>query len=424
MKRGFAAVASCLTLSLAAGATTIGVAPAADTEKPFHRAELVFPLDYLHNHASCVVECPNGDLLVCWYRGSGERSADDVRILGARKRAGATNWSAPFVMADVPGFPDCNPAMVIDPQQRLWLFWPTILANEWHTALLRYVVSRDYQRAEGPPVWYQEKVLHLKPGEEFPRAVNEATEQDSKRLAAAAPEAQERYRTYMERRQKNAADKYFNRMGWMPRAHAYILDGRRLIVPLYSDGFSFSLMAITDDWGENWKASAPLVAFGNVQPSIARKRDGALATYMRDNGPAPKRLLYSESRDRGETWSPVRDTDLPNPGSGAEVIGLRDGRWALIYNDTERGRHSLAVSISDDEGKSWRWTRHLELDTAAEDRGSFSYPSILQAADGSLHATYTFQTRAADARRDAEGRTLQKSIKHAHFNAAWVMAGN
>jgi hypothetical protein len=35
----------------------------------------------------------------------------------------------------------------------------------------------------------------------------------------------------------------------MTRAHPYVLDGARLIVPLYSDGFSFSLMAITDDWG-------------------------------------------------------------------------------------------------------------------------------------------------------------------------------
>ena len=69
------------------------------------------------------------------FDGSGERSADDVRILGARKRRGASEWSQPFVMADTPGFPDCNPCMIVDPQKRLWLFWPVILANEWHTAL-------------------------------------------------------------------------------------------------------------------------------------------------------------------------------------------------------------------------------------------------------------------------------------------------
>ena len=28
-----------------------------------------------------------------------------------------------------PGFPDCNTAMMSDPQGKLFLFWPVILAN-------------------------------------------------------------------------------------------------------------------------------------------------------------------------------------------------------------------------------------------------------------------------------------------------------
>ena len=44
--------------------------------------------------------------------------------------------------------------------------------------------------------------------------------------------------------------------------------------------------------------------------------------------------------ERVETWSPVTDSELPNPGSGAEIIGLRNGHWVLISNDTERGRNS------------------------------------------------------------------------------------
>ena len=53
------------------------------------RSELVFPLEHWHNHASMVVEAPNGDLLVCWFHGSGERTADDVVIRGARLKKGA-----------------------------------------------------------------------------------------------------------------------------------------------------------------------------------------------------------------------------------------------------------------------------------------------------------------------------------------------
>ncbi|HTF37697.1 MAG TPA: neuraminidase (sialidase)-like protein, partial [Blastocatellia bacterium] len=33
----------------------------------FYQAELIFPLESWHNHASAIVECPNGDLLVCWF---------------------------------------------------------------------------------------------------------------------------------------------------------------------------------------------------------------------------------------------------------------------------------------------------------------------------------------------------------------------
>src|SRR5881398_3521684 len=71
---------------------------------PFYEAELIFPLEHWHNHASAIVECPNGDLLVCWFHGSGERTADDVKVEGARLRKGATQWSPRFTMADTPGY--------------------------------------------------------------------------------------------------------------------------------------------------------------------------------------------------------------------------------------------------------------------------------------------------------------------------------
>src|SRR3712207_2397035 len=102
----------------------IVVADPAPAAAPAHRAELVVPLDQKRNHAPGVVECPNGDLLVSWYRGSGERSADDVSVLGARLRKGADKWGEPFLLVDNPGFPDCNTALFIDAQKRLWLFWP------------------------------------------------------------------------------------------------------------------------------------------------------------------------------------------------------------------------------------------------------------------------------------------------------------
>jgi predicted neuraminidase len=131
----------------------------------------------------------------------------------------------------------------------------------------------------------------------------------------------------------------------------------------------------------------------------------------------------SRSSDRGETWSPVTDSDLPNPGAGAEIISLKNGYWALIYNDLEQGRHSLAVSISDDEGATWKWKRHLELEPAGT--GEFHYPSIIQARDGSLHASYSYFINDESLPKNAQGRPGRtKSIKHAHFNEEWVMQGD
>jgi hypothetical protein len=211
---------------------------------------------------------------------------------------------------------------------------------------------------------------------------------------------------------------YFRRMGWQTKNKAVIVDNNRIIVPFYSDGFSFSLMAITDDGGLTWQFSEPLVAPGNIQPSIAKKADGTLVAYMRDNGPPPQRLHVSRSADKGLTWSPVRDSELPNPGSGADVVTMRNGHWALAYNDTEDGRHSLAISISTDEGKNWEYTRHLELDTRGKNIATSSaYPSIIQGCGDILHVVYSYH------HNDRKGAP-NKTIKYARFNEAWVRQGD
>jgi len=399
------------------------MAAAATPEEPFLRSELIFPPETWHNHASCIVEAPNGDLWVCWFHGSGERTADDVKIEGARKRAGQSQWSPRMTLADTPGYPDTNCAMFVDPAGRLWLLWPTILAHRWETALMKVRIASEYS-AEGPPVWETEKVIHVTPGPEFAAEAllfweNVLTQFLSTETSEARrQQAQDYFKTLRGR----AEDELSRRLGWMTRAHPIVLDGKRLIMPLYSDGFDCSLMAITDDWGETWHASKPLLGMGNIQPSIVKRDDGSLYTLMRDNGPPPQRLHQSESKDRGETWSPVTDSNLPNPGSGAEIIRLRNGNWALISNDTEDGRHSLAVQISEDEGRTWPWKRHLERDEPGPDSGRYHYPSIIQAKDGSLHASYSHHLHRRDLPRDVDGDPAAKSIKHAHFNETWVRA--
>jgi len=128
---------------------------------------------------------------------------------------------------------------------------------------------------------------------------------------------------------------------------------------------------------------------------------------MRENGPL-NRIRVAESKDDGLAWGEVGVTELPNPGSGLDGLRLQSGRWLLIYNDTTRGRNSLAVSLSGDEGKTWKWTRHLEK----EPQGSYHYPAVTQGKDGTIHAVYSYFVDGG------------KSMKHAAFNEAWVEKGD
>jgi predicted neuraminidase len=408
-------------ICLSAMFASLSLHAAAGHERSFIRSELLFPLETWHNHGSCIVEAPNGDLLVCWFHGSGERTADDVIIEGARLRKGREKWGPRFLMSDTPGFPDGNPCMFIDPQKKLWLFHTAILANTWESALLKVRVSSEYLR-DGSPRWEASDVVLLKPGPEFEAEVSRRLP-DIERSVESLP-LTEKQRSeahdFITAMRTHATDKLYRRLGWMTRAHPVLVGSKRLILPLYHDGFSFSLMATTDDWGSTWRTSAPLVGAGNIQPSIVQRRDGSLYTLMRDNGPPPQRLLQSDSFDRGETWSGVLDSELPNPGSGADLIALKDGDWVWIGNDTEDGRNPLAIKLSTNEGRTWPWTNYLEKDPPGAESGSYHYPSIIQARDGTIHVSYSYHLNRRSLPKDVDGDPAAKSIKHAHFNKAWI----
>src|SRR5690606_33801089 len=143
-------------------------------------------------------------------------------------------------MADTPGFPDTNCTMFIDPEERLWLMWPTIMANRWESALMKYQNSTDYL-GKGAPEWSVSKVLHIKPGEKFVDAVENWVAAEEAKLQEGVPAGIDTVKAaeYLAGIRAQANDKLTRRLGWMTRAHPFVLDGKRLIVPLYSDGFSF-----------------------------------------------------------------------------------------------------------------------------------------------------------------------------------------
>ena len=358
-----------------------------------------------HVHASCIVECPNGDLLTVWYENGnplpkpyysseGDKS-DDVRIGGSRMRKGATTWNAPFVMVDTFGISDNNPSMAIDKKGQLWLVHATLLGvpeNTWTSALVHYRISSDYMRL-GPPVWSKEQIL-------VPHPTGFETA-----LKNALPERIQERDGLDESLKKRLKDPFKVRLGWMPRAHPLLRSDGAIILPLSNENYGIVSMAITKDDGETWTISDAVPLAGLEQPTVTEAPDGKLVAFFR-SADDEVRIRRSESSDGGMTWAVPVVTDLVHPFSGLEILYLKNGHLALIYNDQEDSpRDQLAVSISTDDGKTWKWTRHLENTPG----GRFDYPSMIQAKDGSLHASYSYNL---------------KTIKHVRFNAAWVQQGD
>lgn len=69
-----------------------------------------------------------------------------------------------------------------------------------------------------------------------------------------------------------------------------------------------------------------------------------------------------------------------------DAVTLKKGGHVLIYNHTTKGRTPLNLAIANDD--SLVWSPLLTLET---DPGEYSYPAIIQTADGNLHMTYTWK---------------------------------
>ena len=413
---------------------------------------IVFDLQDEHVHGPTIVELPGGDLLAAWFQGSGERWADDVRIMGSRLPAEDTVWSEPFLMADVRGFPDINPILFMDKEERLWLMWYPVIANQWETSIPMYRISKNYS-GPGAPEWDWQDVLFVKPGDETERGI-----QPGDRFVEGVALQLREYKAYLEESllpsmpdslkpvMRAAWEKYESkldslsrgrnmirggrirqdgeetaaelgypltrRIGWQTKNKAVFI-GDRMIVPLYSDGLDCTLFALTDDGGQTWMFSNPVLGGAGIQATIAQKKDGTLVAYLRDNGPPPQRMQKTVSTDRGMTWSIPKDDILPNPGAGFDVVTLKNGDWVMAFNNQEDGRFDLTVAISDDEGASWKWKRQIEHDARTENPTSSHYPSVIEGEDGKIHVIYSFH------RKDT---TPGKTIKYATFPVAWVKA--
>lgn len=365
--------------------------------------ELIFPIQELHVHGSSIVELPNGDLLATWFHGSGERSKDDVKIQGARRKKGATEWSPVFLMADTPNVPDCNPALFLDKNDKLWLFWIVVTQNRWERCILKYKTSTDYN-GDGVPNWDWQDIIILKPDDDFSKDLEAGFEALNYSQSMWAEYAL----PYNEVLVEAAKDPTKTDEGWMTRITPITLKSGRIVLPLYHDGFNISLAGLSDDGGETWTASKPIVGLGPIQPAIIERTNGELVAYMRDSGVAPRATMTSTSKDGGMTWTPAVDIeDIPNPGGSVAAMGHSNGQWIMLTNDIPGSREQLSLLLSEDEGKTWPHRRIVEVNKGDGAR-SFAYPNLYEGADGRVHGIYSY------AHDDG------KSIKHIVFDTDWI----
>jgi predicted neuraminidase len=89
----------------------------------------------------------------------------------------------------------------------------------------------------------------------------------------------------------------------------------------------------------------------------------------------------------------MKATELPNPSAGTDAVTLKDGRQLLVYNHSDRsrsspGRQILNVAVSRD-GISWKTVLTLE-----KQKGEYSYPAVIQASDGMVHISYTYDRKS------------------------------
>ena len=196
------------------------------------KGEFIFKPDkgkHGHTHASSIVECPNGDLLACWYEGETDRSAD-VHIQAARLKQGETIWSKDFLLADTPMLSDNNPCLFIDKQKRLWLFYYTLLGSPeeaWDTAFLRYKISTHYQDDSKPIVWDIQRDLPVKPTE-LDKTIEKLCNDDNLK---SYPNMNE----FCEKAQLKLKSQLVRKLGWTTRARPITLSSGTILLPMASE---------------------------------------------------------------------------------------------------------------------------------------------------------------------------------------------
>ena len=340
-----AAICTLIVLLAAAALSSQGgeSPPAARSEKQPGIIEAEFVFDqapFAQCHASTIAES-SGGLVAAWFGGTRE-GKKDVGIWVARQEG--SKWSAPVVVAngispDGNRYPCWNPALFQPKTGPLLLFYKVGPSPSAWWGMIR-------RSSDGGRTWSDAQ--RLPEGIAGPIKNKPVMLADGTLLCGSSTE-HDGWRVHMER---------------------------------------------TTDLGQTWSRSEPLnagKAIGAIQPTILVHDRDKLQILCRSR---QGKIAEAWSSDGGRTWTEMTLIELPNPNSGIDAVTLRDGRHLLVYNPTKPRvgawggpRSPLSVAVSED-GKLWKAAAVLE-----DQPGEFSYPAVIQAADGLVHVTYTYKRR-------------------------------
>ena len=335
---------ACIGTTLGAGNMTI-------TDQPgYSSGDFIFSLEKRPTpecHASTLIELKSGTLLAAWFAGKYEKN-EDVGIWISKRENRA--WSQPIEVVNGIQYRDVN-----DKAKRYPCWNPVLFRTGKGKILLFYKVGPS------PDTWW---------GMLTTSDDNGKTWSPSLRLPEGI-------------------------IGPVKNKPVLLSNGAILCGTSTEDKGWRVHFEWTSDEGLTWHKTEPInepSKIGAIQPSILIHPNGLLQALGRSR---QGKIWQTWSSDQGKTWSEMSLGSLPNPNSGTDAVTLQDGRHLIVYNHTPRGRTPLNVAISPN-GKDWEMVAVLEKET-----GEYSYPAVIQASDGTIHITYTWQ---------------RKTIKHVELN--------
>lgn len=154
----------------------------------------------------------------------------------------------------------------------------------------------------------------------------------------------------------------------------------------------------------DFKKTSPNATWGLGEPATVVLSDGRILAIMRSGA---TKAYQSWSNDGGLTWSTPAPGQLTEHNSPVALWKLDHSKDIfVVWDNSPTGRTPLAAALSHDGGKTWTAPKIL-ADTGGP---QVSYPSAVQAADGTLIAVW--QQDLGHGKRE---------IRIARFNRAWLL---